>query len=206
MTELGNGLQNGGHYEVALSVEEAYLAMLRRLGESESHILVAQGNLAGTYYALGRVEDAIPIERDVYFGRLKLCGKEHKETLRAAFNYALSLLNLKRYEEARSVLRKTIPVAPNVLGERDELTLKINWNYPMTLYNDDGSTLGDLREAVTTLERTALTARRVLGSAHPTTAGIKAALRGSRAALCAREKSAVSSICEAVKVMTPRGA
>lgn len=98
-----------------------------------------------------------------------------------------------------------IPVAPNVLGERDELTLKINWNYAMTLYNDVGSTLGDLREAVTTLEKTALTAR-LLGSAHPTTAGIKAALRGLRAALCAREKSAVSSICEAVKVMTPRGA
>ena len=37
----------------------------------------------------------------------------------------------------------------------------------MTLYKDEGATLDDLREAVTTLEETESTARRVLGRTHP---------------------------------------
>ena len=54
-------------------------------------------------------------------------------------------------------------------------------------YEDPGATLDDLREAVKTLEDTAPTARRVLGSAHPNTMGIERALRDARAALRARE-------------------
>ena len=42
-------------------------------------------------------------------------------------------------------------------------------------------------EAVTTLEDAKQIARRVLGSAHPTTAGIEKSLREARAALRARE-------------------
>ena len=187
MTELGNGLQNGGHYEVALSVEEAYLAMLRRLGESESHILVAQGNLAGTYYALGRVEDAILIERDVYAGRLKLSGEEGVSTLISANNYATSLASLTRFEEAKSLLRKTIPVARRVFGESDDLTLAMKKNYARSLYENSCATLGDLHEAVNTLVETERTARRVLGISHPDALSIEEALRQSRAVLRVRE-------------------
>ena len=59
--------------------------------------------------------------------------------------------------------------------------------YARALYKDDAATLDELREAVTTLEELARTARRVLGSAHPNTAGIEIALRDARAALGARE-------------------
>ena len=58
--------------------------------------------------------------------------------------------------------------------------------YAEVLYKDDRATHGDLREAVTTLEETERTARRVLGGAHPTTNWIEAALRGARGALAAR--------------------
>ena len=54
-------------------------------------------------------------------------------------------------------------------------------------YKDDGATLDDLREAVTTLEESERTARRVLGGAHPTTKAIKNELREARAVLRARE-------------------
>ena len=47
------------------------------------------------------------------------------------------------------------------------------------------ATLDDLHEAVTTLEETAQTARRVLGGAHPIVVGIEADLLRSRAALAA---------------------
>ena len=48
-------------------------------------------------------------------------------------------------------------------------------------------TVNDLREAVTTLEDTAPTARRVFGSAHPDVVGIETALRKARAVLRTRE-------------------
>ena len=67
------------------------------------------------------------------------------------------------------------------------MTIKMRWNYAQTLYKADSATLDDLREAVTTLEDAERIARRVLGSAHPTTANIERNLQNARAALRARE-------------------
>ena len=57
-------------------------------------------------------------------------------------------------------------------------------------YRDPAATLDDLREAVSTLEDTERTARRVLGGAHPVTRGIELHLRNARLALRARETGA----------------
>ena len=80
-----------------------------------------------------------------------------------------------------------MPVARRVLGENDRLMLKMRWAYAQSLFRDDGATLDDLREAVTTLEETEQTARRVLGGTHPLTTGVEGALRQSRALLRARD-------------------
>ena len=77
--------------------------------------------------------------------------------------------------------------ARRVFGENHETTLKIRWTYAQTLYEDDGTTLDDLREAVTTLEETRRVARRVLGGAHPVAGEIEENLLLARAALRARE-------------------
>ena len=55
--------------------------------------------------------------------------------------------------------------------------------YAEALYRADGATLDDLREAVTTLEDTQRTARRVMGGAHPITTGIEGTLQNARAVL-----------------------
>ena len=55
------------------------------------------------------------------------------------------------------------------------------------LYQDTGATLDELREAVTTLEDTERTARRVLGGAHPDVVGIGNSLQVAQEALRARE-------------------
>ena len=73
-----------------------------------------------------------------------------------------------------------IPVARRFLGENHELTLKMRLIYAVALYRDDGATLDDLREAVTTLEDADRIARRVLGGAHPTAVRIEQALRAAR--------------------------
>jgi hypothetical protein len=187
ITELGLGLCDAGFDEDALTVREADLSMMRRLGASESNILVAQSNLALTYAGLGRFEEAMGLRRDVYSGRLKLHGVEHERTLRAALNYASILVGVRRFPEAKKLMRKTMPVARRVLGERNILTLKMTLLYSRTLYLNDGATLDDLREAVTTLEETEPIARRVFGGAHPHTEGIANSLRAARAALTARE-------------------
>ena len=136
---------------------------------------------------LGRVQEAISLRRDVYSGCVKLYGEEDRDSIIAANNYAASLKSLGRFEEAKTVLRKAIPVAQRVLGEAHEITLGMRQNYAMSLYQDPASTLDDLREAVTTLEETERTMRRVFGGAHPTTVNIGRGLRNARAALATRE-------------------
>ena len=63
----------------------------------------------------------------------------------------------------------------------------MRWNYATLLYMDRRATLDDLHKAVTTLEETGQTARRVLGGAHPVTVDIEAEIRDARAVLRARE-------------------
>jgi len=204
MTQLGNGLHEAEHYEDALPVYEAELSTMRRLGAQEDSILITQTNLAMTYGQLGRVEQALQIERDVYARRLKLQGEEDPDTLQAAINYAVSLRLTRCDEEAKALLRKTIPVARRVLGESDQLTLRMRNLYAKALCRDDSATLGDLREAVTMLEEADRTARRVLGGAHPLTVEIESGLRASRAILSLiTGEGDVESIREAVEAMTP---
>ena len=152
-----------------------------------------QTNLATTYQALGRLDEATCLRRAVYSGRVKLHGKEDERTLRAACNYTLSLLQQQRYTEARSLLRKEIPVARRVFGEDHEITLSMRWHSARALYEDDSATLGDVREAVTTLEETRRIARRVFGSTHPHLHFIERYLRNARAALRAREAPSTSN-------------
>ena len=59
--------------------------------------------------------------------------------------------------------------------------------YGRSLSKDPGATLDDLREAVETLEDAERIARRVLGSAHPTSLAIEKGLGCARATLRARD-------------------
>jgi hypothetical protein len=127
------------------------------------------------------------LTRDVHSGFLKLKGEEHSNTLLAARKYAASLIELQRFKEARALLRKTMHMARRVLGERNDLLLRMRRSYAEALDKDPSATLGDLREAVNTMEDTERIARRVLGDAHPTMEDLEHYLRESRAVLSSRE-------------------
>merc|ERR1712154_176294 len=129
--------------------------------------LVAKGNLANSYQMLGRLDETLRMRRDVYSGRLKLLGEEHLQTLQEAYNYATSLGSLGRFEETKSLLLRTMPVTRRVIGESHELTLRTRSIYAQALYRDEGATLDDLRESVTTFEDAERIARRVLGGTRP---------------------------------------
>ena len=101
--------------------------------------------------------------------------------------YVSTLNDLNRFEEAKTLSRRSIPVARRTLGNSHLLTLQMRSNYAIGLCKDDGATLDDLREGVTTLEDAGRISRRVLGGAHPLTAGIDTVLRNARVVLRARE-------------------
>ena len=202
MTQLGVSLAAANHNEEALSVKEAQLAMMRRIGDSEINILAAQGNLAITYECLGGLEQALEMKRDVYSGHVRLHGEENIQTISNANNYVYSLVNLQRFEEAKALQRKTLPVTRRVCGENHEYTLKARLVYGETLYKDPAASLDDLRGAVTTLEDTGRIARRVFGGTHPLAVYIVQQLQNSRAALAAREATGdVGSLCDAVDAL-----
>ena len=98
----------------------------------------------------------------------------------AAYNYANSLVGLQRFEEAKALLRETMPVARRVLGESHDLKLRMGWNYALALYRDNGATLDDLHEAVSTLESVARLWTRIFGEAHPETPKVQGALEVAR--------------------------
>jgi hypothetical protein len=181
MTLLGNGLASVKHYEDALTVGEAELAMEKRLGRSESTILTVMGNLAQTYNCLGREEDSLRMMRAVYSGTLNVWGEGHPETIREANNYAMALMRLERRAEAKELLRKTTPVARRVLGESSDLTLRLR-ALGALCYEPD-ATLEDLRESVETFEDTTRIARRVMGGGHPFLGAMERDLEKSRANL-----------------------
>ena len=191
MSQLGNGLSGVDRHEDALSVREAELARVRRLGASEQAILEVENSLACTYRSLGRLEDALRLRQRVYSGRLKL-GGEHPLTLSAAFNYASSLLASKRFKEAKSLMRKSIPVARRVIGDNDKLELKMRWTYAVALYEDAGAKLDDLREAVETLKSIASLWKRVFGEAHPETPKVAVALKDARKVLAAASELGIN--------------
>ena len=136
MHVLLSGLCEAEEYEDALSVGEAQLSTLRRVGVIGENILVAQGALAVLYQNVGRNEEALHLRRDVYSRYLRLYGEEHEKTLRAANRYASSLIDLQRFKEAKSLFRKAIPVARRVLGEGDEITLRMGALYAMASRGD----------------------------------------------------------------------
>ena len=190
---LGIGLRGAKNLEDALSVQEAELSTERRNGAPVRQMLDIQSNIANTYSRLGRFEEALRLERDVYRGSLRLLGEKHEDTMLAANNYASSLIIQRSFEEAKSLLRKMLPVARRCLGESKDLSLRMRWTYSKALYADPDATLDDVREAVTTLEETARVARRVFGGANPITKGIEGTLQKARANLRAREASSGSA-------------
>ena len=97
-------------------------------------------------------------------------------------------------------MRKMMPVARRVLCEGHDLTFMMRLKYARALHEDDGATLDDLREAVTSIADTERIARRVLGGAHPVTEEIEGDLENARAALRAREAEAVRvAECDALQ-------
>ena len=133
-------------------------------------------------------------ENELLVTAQRVLGPEHEHTIRLKWARAHSLIGLQRSKEAKSLLRKSIAVSQHALGESDDTTIRMRALYAKALYANPGATLDNLREAVTTLEDSERTIRRVLGSAHPLFGLIERDLQGARALLAARETGATRRV------------
>ena len=143
---------------------------MRLYGDSEGNILVAQSNISSSYAELGRHEEALRIERDIYARRSALLGKNDEATLLSAVNLACSLVeDLEQFDEARAFLQDRIPEAIQALGKDADLALKLRRMYAQCLYENDGASREDVTAAIATLEDIDRRQTRIFGAAHPQT-------------------------------------
>jgi hypothetical protein len=175
MGTLGSGLYLANYNEDALSVMEAEMSMLRRVGAPELSILVSQGNIANTYKALGRREEALRMLRDVYSGYLRHrdLGPLHQSALGAALNLSTSLVDAGNYAEARAFMRDQMELARRAFGADHPVTLDFQWGYSRAFTLDKDVSAEQLAEVATTLEKTLKVSQRVRGREHPMTYGIR---------------------------------
>ena len=129
-------------------------------------------NLANTYSKLGRLEEAVSMQRDVYSGYVRLSRGSRDEvlvdfTIGAAANLADALMKLGHHDEALPVLLETIPKSQRVLGKDHDQTFKLQRMYAQILCEKEGASPDDLTLAVATLEDVDRRQRRTLGPDHP---------------------------------------
>ena len=143
-------------------------------------MLIVQGNISSSYAELGRYEEALRIERELYARRFALHGL-NIETLTAAANLASTLIdNLKQFDEARAFLRDRIPEAIRVLGKNHDLTFKLQRMHAQCLFENAGASLEDVTAAIAALEDLDRRQTQVFGSRHPQTAGTRRFLAEAR--------------------------
>ena len=151
---------------------------------SESNILAAQGNLALTYAELGRHEESLRIEREVYARKAALNGRDNESTLISAGNLASTLLDdLEHFDEARAFLRDRIPEATRALGKDHDITFKLQRMYAQCHYENADASQDDVTAAIAQLEDLDRRTTRTYGAAHPQTCATRDRLAEARETL-----------------------
>ena len=163
-----------------LAIVEGQLATQRRLGSAEEQMLVTRSNLAICFKDLGRLDEALAIEREVYAREKVLLGPSDDVTLTNGLNLTLSLNQVKQYVESKALARELIPTCRRALGPEHDITLGIQENYAEALYMDPTASRADILQAVAMLEELARVSRRVLGANHPDTVETLASLERAR--------------------------
>ena len=181
MNLLGLGLFDAEQYEDALSVMEALLDAEHRSGLlGEECILATQTNLARCYMALGRLEETVAMNREVYAREKDLLGPVHECTLTTALNLIWSLVELGRHAEAKALGHELIPLCRRARGSNHKMTLSLRTNFAEALYTDPTASRADVLQAVAILEDATRGLRRLLGNRCPDTTEALRLLEGAR--------------------------
>ena len=140
-----------------------------------------QDNISSSYAELGRHEEALRIEREVYARKSALYGALHEATLLSAVNLASTLVdNLEQFDEARTFLRDRIPESIRVLGKDHVTTFRLERMNAQCLFQNDDASRDDVATAIAALEDLDRRVTRVYGAAHPQTRSTRDRLAEAR--------------------------
>ena len=184
INQLANGLQVSGHQEHALSVREVELATEERLGASPLRTLATRSNLALSYYHLGRIEEALRLQREVYTGwQILSLSSQLREAVGDCLTISVGnlteiLIAAREFEEAQSLAREKLPEIIDRHGPDDILTLEVRTWYARALFLEGE----DLSEAENVLEDVWRRSKRVLSDSHPDTERARKFLEDVRSA------------------------
>ncbi|GAA2551615.1 hypothetical protein GCM10010435_22250 [Winogradskya consettensis] len=168
--DLGRMLNRAAHYEMTQGLyqpaeghyTQAFLIADEVLGHDHPDVGTALGNLAGSYSALGRHAEALPLAQRALDIAEKVFEPMHPAVATCLGNLAGSYCDVGLPGEAVPLFRRALAITETILGPDDPAVARCLGNLAVS-YRD----LGKLDEAVP-LERRALTiAEAVLGPGHP---------------------------------------
>ena len=162
---LGYVYSRMGEAEAALPYYEESLARAREhFPPTRSVYYSAKLNVAATLGRLGRYQEALELDREVYELLSTHLGRRNLSTLRVANNLAMSLMDTDQDDEALALMNEVVELGRETFGRNHPLTLSLQANRA-NLYKK----MGDLDLALEAYENVALWRERVLAPDHPDT-------------------------------------
>ena len=117
-------LSRDGKFYDCLQFEQAAINIYTDLlGEDHPDTLTSMNNLAETYRALGRTNEAAALHEKVLESRKRTLGEEHPDTLTSMNNLAATYWALGRTNEAAALHEKVLECCKRNLGEEHPDTL-----------------------------------------------------------------------------------
>ena len=165
---LGLGLSRINRFGNALVVFEALADNIRRFPYDEGHdgiLYDCESNIAMCYGALGRLEEALEIQRWIYDRDVASGTADTEDSFITAKQLAFTLTKLGREAEAKSFLSKRVVEAERALGSDNETVLWLRRDYAIALFDAPGHLpLSDIIKARAILEDVLSRRRRIWGA------------------------------------------
>lgn len=161
---LSYALDRGIMIDMEPMAVKAMKAYKKVFGAEHPDTLMSMGNLAATFWRLGRFQEAETLGIQVVENKKRILGAEHPDTLTWMNNLASIISDLGRFQESERLEAQVVESSKRLLGEDHPDTLGRMRNLALTF-----SSLGRDLEAEA-LEMQVLEAqKRVLGEEHPHT-------------------------------------
>ena len=188
LSVLADGLTAADRYEESLVVRKALLDILERQGANQAGMRDAKCSIASTYVMIGRLEEALVIQREAYASMMKLQKRHTRESLVLLFNLSNTLLKMRKVAEAAKVLHDedAVRATESAFGSEDIFTLTLSGAYATAVLESPDATRDDMKEAMEISERCYRTMCRVSGTSHPRTLEAKSELQRLRLSLAMR--------------------
>jgi Trypsin-like peptidase domain/Tetratricopeptide repeat/NB-ARC domain len=165
LQRLTEFLYYSGALRVAVTTGTRVLALAERmLGDEHSNTINARVNLAASYRADGRVNDAIKLEELVLTDRERLLGTEHPDMITARGNLALSYRADGRVKDAIKLEELVLTDRERLLGTEHPDMITARGNLAASYYTD-----GRIQKAIELQEGVLADRERLLGAEHPDT-------------------------------------